>query len=99
MISAESTLSLPTVPVEWMIWRCRLLASTVSKSTRPKRADACGGKIERKRRAEAAGADAEDFGGLQFLLALHAYFGQDQVARVARDLVVGELGEFNSRKS
>ena len=56
-------------------------------------ADAGGGEIERERRAQAAGADAEDFRGLQLLLALHAHFGQDEVARVARDLFVGELGE------
>ena len=35
MISAESTFSIPTVAVEWMICRCRLLASTMSKSTSP----------------------------------------------------------------
>ena len=55
------------------------------------RADAGGGEIECERRAQAAGADAQDLGGLQLLLAFHADFGQDQVARVARDLFVGKL--------
>ena len=58
-------------------------------------ADAGSGEVERERRAESAGADAEDLRGLQLLLALHAHLGQDQVARVARDLFVGELGEFD----
>ena len=57
------------------------------------RADAGGGEVERERRAEAAGADAEDLGGLELLLAFHADLGQDEVARVAGDLFVGELGE------
>ncbi len=56
-------------------------------------ADSCGGEIERERSAEASGADAEDLGGLQLLLALHADLGQDQVAGVAGDLFVGELGK------
>ena len=58
------------------------------------RADAGRGEVERERRAEAAGADAEDAGGLQLLLAFHADLGQDQVARVAGDLFVGQLREF-----
>ncbi len=56
-------------------------------------ADAGGGEVERERRAEAAGADAEDLRGLELLLALHADLGQDEVAGVAGDLFVGELGE------
>ena len=32
---ADSTLRSPTRSVVWMIWRCRLLTSTTSKSTMP----------------------------------------------------------------
>ncbi len=56
-------------------------------------ADAGGGEIEGERRAEAAGADAEDARGFELLLALHAHFGQDEVARVAGEVVGGELGQ------
>ena len=56
-------------------------------------ADAGRGEVEGERRTEPAGADAEDFGGLELLLALHADFGQDEVARVAGEFVVGELRE------
>ena len=56
-------------------------------------ADAGGGEVEGERRAESAGAHAEDFGGFELLLALHAHFGQDEVARVAREFVVGKLGQ------
>ena len=55
-------------------------------------ADAGSGEVERERRAEAAGADAEDLGGLELLLALHADLGEDEVAGVAGDLFIGELG-------
>ena len=56
-------------------------------------ADSGGGEIEGERGAEAAGADAEDLRGFELLLAFHADLGQDEVAGVAGDLFVGELGE------
>ncbi len=56
-------------------------------------ADAGCGEVEGHRRAEAAGADAEHLGGLELLLAFHADLGEDEVAGVAGDLLVGELGE------
>ncbi len=93
IISAESTLSMPTVAVEWMTWRCRLRGVDGVEVDQAERADAGGGEIERERRAEAAGADAEDLGGLELLLALVADLGQDEVAGVAGDFLVGELGE------
>src|SRR5208337_5481530 len=52
------------------------------------RANACGRQIERERRAESACSNAQDFRGLQLLLALHAHLGHDQMARVAQDFVV-----------
>ncbi len=58
------------------------------------RADAGGGEVEGEGGAEAAGADAEDARGLELLLAFHADLGQDEVARVACDLFVGQLGKF-----
>src|SRR5581483_8413681 len=54
------------------------------------RTHACSAEIKRERRAEAAGSDAEHLRGLELELALHADLGHDQVARVAKDLVVGE---------
>ena len=54
-----------------------------------------GGEIEGERGAEASGADAEDLGGLELLLAFHADLGQDEVAGVTGDLLVGELGELD----
>ena len=50
------------------------------------RADARRRQIERQRRTQPAGAHAQHLRRLQLLLALHAHFGQDQVARIARDL-------------
>ena len=56
-------------------------------------ADAGRGQIERERRAESARAHAENACGFQLLLALHAHLGQDEVARVAGEVVGGELGQ------
>jgi hypothetical protein len=56
-------------------------------------ADAGRGEIERQRRAQAAGADAEHARGFEAALALHAHFGQDEVARVAGEVVGGEFGQ------
>jgi hypothetical protein len=53
-------------------------------------ADARGGEVKGEGRAEASGAHAEHFGGFELLLALHAHFGEDKVAGVALDLVVGQ---------
>ena len=47
------------------------------------RADAGGGEIQRRRRSETAGADAEHARRLQPPLPLHADFRQQQVAAVA----------------
>ena len=55
------------------------------------RADAGGGEIHRRRRPEAAGADAQHLRGLQRALPVHADFRQDQVPAVAPDFVGGEL--------
>jgi hypothetical protein len=53
------------------------------------------GEVEREGSSEAAGADAEDAGCLELLLALHADLGKDEVAGVAGDLFVGELRELD----
>ncbi len=55
------------------------------------RADAGRGEIKSQGRAESAGADAEHARGFQLLLALHAHLGQDQVARVAGEIVGGQF--------
>ena len=51
-------------------------------------ADAGGGEIHGDGRAETARADAQDAGGLDFLLAGQTDFGQNQVPRVAADFVI-----------
>ncbi len=56
----------------------------------PERANAGGGKIEGGRRAQAAGADDQNPGGLERLLARPADFAQDEVAGVAVDFGLGE---------
>ena len=61
-------------------------------------ADAGRGQIERERRAETAGSHAENARGFQLLLALHAHLGQDEVARVAGEIVGGELGQLDRGK-
>src|SRR6185437_4626263 len=53
-----------------------------------------GGEVEGEGGAEASGADGEDPGGLELLLAFHADLGEEEVAGVAGDLFVGQLGEF-----
>ena len=52
----------------------------------PERPDARGREVERGRRAEPAGADQEDAGVEQLLLALLPDLGDEQVARVALPL-------------
>ena len=54
------------------------------------RADAGGSQVQRQRRAQPAGADAQHLRLLQLELALHANFRQDQMARVAQDLLIAE---------
>jgi hypothetical protein len=56
-------------------------------------ADAGGGEVHAARRAEPAGADEQDLGGLELALADGADLGQDEVAAVAADLLCGEVGE------
>ena len=56
------------------------------------RAHAGRGQIERQRRAESAGADAQHARRLQLLLPVHAHLGHDQVARVAQDFIVAQRG-------
>jgi hypothetical protein len=53
-------------------------------------ADAGRGEVERQRRPEPAGADEQHLGGLQALLPLDPDVGDDEVAAVAGDLLVGE---------
>ena len=84
------------------IWRCRLLKSTTSKSTRPMRADAGGGEIQR--RAASRGRRcrcSSTLAGLQLALPLHADLRHDQVAAVALDLVVRQRRQlgFSRRRS
>ena len=55
------------------------------------RADARRGEIERRRRAEPAGADAEHARGLQLALPLDADLRHDQMPAVALNFVVRQL--------
>ena len=52
-----------------------------------KRAHASRRQIERQRRTQPTGADAQHLRGLDLLLPLHAHFGHDQMSRVAQDLI------------
>jgi hypothetical protein len=56
----------------------------------PDGADPGGGEIQQQRRAEAAGADHQHPRGQQLFLTLAADLGQQDVARIALDLGVGE---------
>ena len=56
--------------------------------------DAGGGEIEGERCSEAAGSNAENLCGFELLLAFHADLREDEVARVARDLLIREFGEI-----
>ena len=62
-------------------------------------ADAGGGEVHQRRRAEPARADAQHAGVLESLLPGHADVGDDQVAAVAAHLVDGQsLGWFDQRR-
>src|SRR5207245_2318728 len=56
--------------------------------------DASGGKVKGERRAETACTDAQYACSFEPLLPFHADLGQDEVARVAENLVVGEGREL-----
>ncbi len=49
----------------------------------PKRANACRCEIQRQRRPQTPGADAEHLGGLEPLLALHGHLGHDQMPGIS----------------
>ena len=49
------------------------------------------GQVQQQRRTQAAGANAEDGRGFEPLLALHAHFRQDQVARKTGHLIGAQL--------
>ena len=51
-------------------------------------ADSGRGQVHRDGRTEAAGANAKDAGGTDFLLTSQAHFRQDQVSRVAANFVI-----------
>ena len=63
-------------------------------------ADASSGQVESQRRAQTAGTDQEDAGGLEALLAGHRDLGHDEVAAVAQDFFgrkangVGSLADY-----
>ncbi len=65
------------------------------------RADARGGQVQRGRGAEAAGAEQQDLGAEQLVLALLADLGQQEVALVAVALLGGRAprGVDQSRPS
>ena len=54
--------------------------------------DASCGEIKSQRSAESAGADQQHLRVLELELTLHADFGHDQVAAVAKNLFVGKAG-------
>ena len=58
------------------------------KIHQPDPADAGGGEVHADRRPQAARADAQNAGALEFLLTGHPDLGKDQVAGVAANFVV-----------
>jgi hypothetical protein len=56
----------------------------------PDASHARGGEVHRRRTSQSTGADDEDRGGLEALLALFADFGKDEMARVALAFGLGE---------
>src|SRR4029078_10107758 len=56
--------------------------------------DAGGSEVHRGRRAEAAGADAQDASGLQLALLVHADLRQDQVPAVSLDFLRREVRQI-----
>src|SRR5438445_38984 len=58
------------------------------------RSHASGGEVERGRRAEAARAHEQHPGALQLPLPRDADIGEDEVTRVAQDLLVRQLGQL-----
>src|SRR5208282_5091667 len=61
-------------------------------------ADAGGGEVHGDWRAEAAGADAQDAGALDFLLACQTDFRQNQVPRVTADFVIVQFHKSSGTK-
>ena len=55
----------------------------------PDPSDARRGQVQSQRRAQPAGAHQQHLGGFQLLLPFHPDFGNDQVAAVAQDFVLG----------
>ena len=73
-------------------WRCRFVDVDDVEVDEAERADAGGGEIERGWRAEPARADEQHARALELLLPLETDLGEDEVAAVAEDLLVRELG-------
>ena len=88
---ADSAFGRPTSDWPWMIWRCRLDSSTTSKSMMPSvPTPAAAGRAARASRA--AGPHDQDLRVLDSFLPGHPDVWDDQVARVAPDLIDRQLG-------
>ena len=81
----------PASSVPWMIWRCRLLSSTTSKSTRPMRPTPAAARYMTSGEPSPPAPTASTLRGLELLLPGHADFGHDQVPAVAADLLVAQV--------
>ncbi len=88
--AAESSFFLPTSLVPWITWRCRLVKSTTSKSTRPMRPMPAAARYMPSGAPSPPVPISATFAALQLQLAFHADFGHDQVAAVAQNLVFGQ---------
>ena len=89
--AAEPTLLSPSRAVVCAICRCKLDSSTRSSSITPIVPTPGGGEVEDHRAAQPAGADHQHAGAAELDLAGAAYFGEQDVARVAGDLVFAEI--------
>ena len=88
--SADSTLERPTSAFVCRIWRWRLRDVDGVEVDDADLPDAGGGQVQRDRRAEPAGADHQHARVEQLALPGAADVGQDDVARVPLDLILGE---------
>ena len=88
--TADVVLFLPTLPVLWMIWRCRLERSTRVEIDHADVSHARRGEVGQNRRAEPARADDDDARGLELLLPLEGHLRHDEMAPVATNLFIGK---------
>ena len=87
---ADSSLRRPTSGVPCSTCRCRLLKSTTSKSTRPRRPTPAAARYSAAGEPSPPAPMQQHARRLQLALPVHAHLGHDQVAAVALHLLVAQ---------